>query len=117
MKYMKFSVLKSSFLALLLFCSVTLRSITVLREFYSQLDREKEAELIKAKAAISELEMKVQTLETSRKWGRIEYEKDMQNVRSEFQVWKLKVTYVSDLYSPELFIMSKNATSVQVIWN
>lgn len=95
MKYIKSFCVEKFLPGLLLFCSVTMRSIEFL---FSILDREKEAELIKAKAAISELEMKVQTLETSRKRARIEYEKDMQNVRSEFQVWKLKVTYVSDLY-------------------
>ena len=94
MKYIKSFCVEKFLPGLLLFCSVTLINWIL----FSILDREKEAELIKAKAAISELEMKVQTLETSRKRARIEYEKDMQNVRSEFQVWKLKVTYVSDLY-------------------
>ena len=78
-------MLKSSFLAAALFRSFEV-NYCFERILFSILDREKEAELIKAKAAISELEMKVQTLETSRKRARIEYEKDMQNVRSEFQV-------------------------------
>ena len=51
-------------------------------------DKEKEAEYIKSKVTISELEMKVQSLETSRKRARIEHEKDLQNVRNEFQVPK-----------------------------
>ena len=67
------------------------------RILFSISDREKEAELIKAKATISELEVKVQSLETSRKRARIEYEKDMQNVRSEFQVSKQEVAFASVL--------------------